>query len=85
MGDVRLVWAKKPSRLEVEPLKRRITRGEFPNGYTSLRVTGYWKSKDAPATMREDSRFLVIPALASAKVNVRRSLSTGGFSIRRLC
>jgi len=45
---------------------------EFPDGYTSMRATGYWKSEDAPATLREDSRVLVILAPASAKESVRR-------------
>ena len=44
---------------------------EFPDGYTSLHATGYWKSGDAP-TMREDSRILVILAPAGTKEKVRR-------------
>ncbi len=41
----------------------------FPNGYTSIDATGYWKSGDKP-TEREKSRMLLIlaPAAAQAKV-----------------
>jgi len=45
---------------------------EFPDGYTALEATGYWKSEDAPATMREDSRILVILAPSGAGEKVRR-------------
>ena len=45
---------------------------EFPDGYTALEATGYWKSEDAPATMREDSRILVILAPSGAREKVRR-------------
>jgi len=47
---------------------------EFPDGYTSVSAVGCWKSGDgdAPATMREDSRILVILAPSDAKEKVRR-------------
>ena len=45
---------------------------EFPDGYTALEATGYWKSEEAPATMREDSRILVILAPSGAGEKVRR-------------
>ena len=45
---------------------------EFPDGYTTLKATGYWKSDDAPVTMREDSRIIVVLAPSDAKDKVRR-------------
>ena len=45
---------------------------EFPDGFTTLDATGYWKSDDAPATMREDSRIIVILAPSDAKEKVLR-------------
>lgn len=45
---------------------------EFPDGYAVLSATGYWKSDDAPATMREDSRIIVILAPSDAREKVRR-------------
>ena len=45
---------------------------EFPDGYTALEATGCWKSGDAPSTMREDSRILVILAPSDAGEKVRR-------------
>ena len=43
---------------------------EFPDGYTSLCATGYWKQSDA--TMREDTRILLILAPSHAKEKIRR-------------
>ena len=43
---------------------------EFPGGYTSLCATGYWKQSDA--TMREDTRILLILAPSHAKEKIRR-------------
>lgn len=43
---------------------------EFPDGYTTLAATGYWRSEEAP--MREDSRIIVILAPTDAKEKVRR-------------
>lgn len=45
---------------------------EFPDGYTALSATGYWKSDDAPATIRENSRIIVILAPSDAGEKVRR-------------
>ena len=45
---------------------------EFPDGYTALSAIGYWKSDDAPAAMREDSRIIVILAPSDAREKVRR-------------
>ena len=47
---------------------------EFPSGYTTLAATGYWKSDDDPATMREESRVIVIlaPSDSDAGEKVRR-------------
>ena len=47
---------------------------EFPDGYTTVSATGYWKPEDgnAPATMREDSRIIVILAPSDAREIVRR-------------
>ena len=45
---------------------------EFPDGYTTLNATGYWKTEDASAAMREDSRVIVILAPSDAKEKVRR-------------
>jgi hypothetical protein len=45
---------------------------EFPDGYTALAATGYWKSEGAPATLREDSRIIVILAPPEAEEKVRR-------------
>ena len=45
---------------------------EFPDGYTALEATGYWKSEGAPATMREDSRLVLILAPSDAGEKVRR-------------
>lgn len=45
---------------------------EFPDGCSVLSATNYWKSDDAPAAMREDSRVIVILAPAGAKEKVRR-------------
>ena len=41
----------------------------FPDGYTSLEATGYWKGS-ATATERENSRVLLIVAPADAKGKV---------------
>ncbi len=45
---------------------------EFPDGYTTVNATGFWKSEKAPATLREDSRIIVILAPPEAKERVRR-------------
>ena len=45
---------------------------EFPEGYTTMCATGYWKSDDASVTMREDSRIIVVLAPSDAKEKVRR-------------
>ena len=42
----------------------------FPNGYTSMDATGYWKSGDKP-TEREKSRILLILAPADAQSKVQ--------------
>ena len=42
----------------------------FPNGYTSIDATGYWKSGDKP-TEREKSRILLIVAPANAQAKVQ--------------
>ena len=42
----------------------------FPNGYTSIDATGYWKSGDKP-TEREKSRMLLILAPADAQAKVQ--------------
>lgn len=45
---------------------------EFPDGYTTLSAAGCWKAEDAPATMREDTRVIVILAPSDATEKVRR-------------
>ena len=45
---------------------------EFPDGYTTLEATGYWKPDNAPETLREDSRIIVILAPPGAGEKVRR-------------
>lgn len=45
---------------------------EFPDGYTTVNATGYWKSNDAPTTIHEDSRIIVILAPPDAGEKVRR-------------
>jgi len=45
---------------------------EFPDGYTALAATGYWKSVDTPAANREDTRIIVILAPSNAREKVRR-------------
>ncbi len=45
---------------------------EFPDGYTVLEATGYWKSGDASETLREDSHIIVILAPSDAGEKVRR-------------
>ncbi|MBR6372793.1 MAG: DUF3574 domain-containing protein [Victivallales bacterium] len=42
----------------------------FPDGYTSIDATGYWKSGDKP-TEREKSRMLLILAPADAQAKVQ--------------
>lgn len=42
----------------------------FPNGYTSMDATGYWKSGDKP-TEREKSRILLILAPPDAKAKIQ--------------
>lgn len=45
---------------------------EFPDGYTTLNATGYWKADGVSATMREDSRVIMVLAPPDAKEKVRR-------------
>lgn len=60
------------SEAEWEQFCDEYVTAEFPNGYTTLRATGYWKSDEAPVTMREDSRIIVILASSDVKEKVRR-------------
>ena len=60
------------SEAEWEQFCEDYVTAEFPEGYTTMRATGYWKSDDAPATMREDSRIIMVMASSDAKENVRR-------------
>ena len=60
------------SEAEFQQFCEEYVTAEFPDGYTSLAATGYWKSDDAPATIREDTRILVILAPSDAKEKVRR-------------
>ena len=45
---------------------------EFPDGCTVLNAVGFWKPEDAPATMREDTRIILILAPTNAKEKVQR-------------
>ena len=45
---------------------------KFPDGYTALEATGYWKPDDAPAAEREDARIIVILAPDDTKEKVRQ-------------
>jgi len=60
------------SEAEWEQFCNEYVSAEFPDGYTTLRATGYWKSGEAPVTMREDSRIIVILASSDANEKVRR-------------
>ena len=60
------------SEAEFQRFCDEYVTAEFPNGYTTLRATGYWKSDEAPVTMREDSRIIVILASSDVKEKVRR-------------
>ena len=60
------------SEAEWEQFCDEYVTAEFPDGYTTIRATGYWKSDEAPVTMREDSRIIVILASSDAKEKVQR-------------
>lgn len=60
------------SEAEWEQFCEDCVTAEFPDGYTTLKATGHWKSDDAPVTMREDSRIIVVLAPSDAKDKVRR-------------
>ena len=61
------------SEAEWEQFCEDYVTAEFPDGYTTLKATGHWKSDDASAaTMREDSRIIVVLAPSDAKDKVRR-------------
>lgn len=61
------------SEAEWEQFCDKYVTAEFPDGYTTLKATGHWKSDDASAaTMREDSRIIVVLAPSDAKDKVRR-------------
>lgn len=60
------------SEAEWEQFCDEYVTAEFPDGYTTIRATGYWKSEESSATMREDSRIIVILASSDAKEKVRR-------------
>ncbi len=61
------------SEAEWEQFCEDYVTAEFPVGYTTLKATGYWKSDNSAATLREDSRVIVILASSSdAKEKVRR-------------
>ena len=59
------------SEAEWEQFCDKYVTAEFPGGYTTLRATGYWKSDDAPGTVREDTRIIVLLAPSGAKEKVR--------------
>jgi len=60
------------SESEWEQFCDQYVTAEFPEGYTTMRATGYWKSDDASVTIREDSRIIVVLASSDAKERVRR-------------
>lgn len=45
---------------------------EFPDGYTALAATGYWRQEDTAAAKREDAHIIMILASSDAKEKVRR-------------
>ena len=60
------------SEAEWQQFCNEYVTAEFPAGYTTLKATGYWNSDDAPATMREDSRIIVILAPSDAGERIQR-------------
>ena len=60
------------SESEWEQFCDKYVTTEFPEGYTTFCATGYWKSDDAPVTIREDTRIIVVLAPSDAKEKVRR-------------
>ena len=57
---------------EWEEFCDKYVTAEFPDGYTTMRATGYWKSEETSATIREDTRVIVVLAPSDAKEKVRR-------------
>ena len=60
------------SEAEWERFCEDYVTAEFPDGYTTLKATGYWKPDGAPVAMREDSCIIVVLAPSDAKEKVRR-------------
>jgi hypothetical protein len=60
------------SDAEWERFCDQYVTAEFPDGYTTMRATGYWKSEETSVTMREDSRIIVVLAPSDADAKVRR-------------
>lgn len=60
------------SESEWEQFCDKYVTAEFPDGYTTIRATGYWKPDGAPVAAREDSRIIVVLASSDAKEKVRR-------------
>ena len=57
---------------EWEEFCDKYVTAEFPDGYTTMRATGYWKSEETSATIREETRVIVVLAPSDAKEKVRR-------------
>jgi hypothetical protein len=60
------------SETEWERFCEEYVTTEFPDGYTALRATGYWKSDGDSAAMREDARIIVVLAPSGAEDKIRR-------------
>lgn len=57
---------------EWEQFCDQYVTAEFPDGYTTLKATGYWKSEETSAAIREDTRVIVVLAPSDAREKVQR-------------